>query len=1115
MKNLKNLRQVLKRSTFSQLFMLLVVAILAFASCAREESVINKSGAFVKTLNVSAYPVDSLTKSDVIFNQVATLSSSSLDLDLTFTPITYCNIKLSNSKIYIKEDDDLEAIVVSSKVLSKTPYKRDNTEGEDVVEEVTLSDGQIATLMYGYNFEYYSSTENDGATPHAVIDSVSFHSIQIDDLETRTDSTNTYRATLVFKVNYSHVGTTFTDETHSIMAKPWYYKIVTEDPLIVENVEYKDGKYVGCPIEAYEVTEVVTTNKGVTSTKYRVDLNSEFIAPEYREQLTLDSLFNENSTGKFEEKKFSETKNNDGFTIRTMSGTYTSTNTGKEKKTVIENTVNFNYQYPVMLETQYGTHTVDPISLKFEELGFSIVRNKQTETSISFNTVNSVQAILGTCELEITDETVGLIMEQTPTPDVIKVDSIYTLKGNGDEYIVEKKIIYNNGKTTVSNYSYISTHSINAINFGEVITSNTNNWNASPIKLLNTESKEDEKKFSETTKFAINNQTKTWQSNATNNSEQGNFTFKETTPIVKFIDGKIEKTFPERKYKLTDVGATLSNSATEVTRNGKVYNAYAYNYTISANWNSTTNENVTSEGLLLVEKDVIGDATYTTSKTWNGNTVTLKVIKRTPHSLEEDVVETYTKNFTVSMSNLSNDKLYAENTNFATTSSFTTANSSTDDGYWKTNTRTRSFKYTLTNQAVSREMPIDVTDAVIIFNDGTFSHTFDISLTVNKSEKFENSRIDGLYTVTPHVLTVNASADGVSISKQGKTDIYVKTPVTVKNYTKKTVVYNDGTVDFILTKQMSDNTTQTITASDTYGSRFAFNFKGASPQTKVVTDVTHTASSNILSPTTNSNNKDKWQVSVSSNTYQHILDNRNAQDKVATPFGYNSYVAIYSDTDLGNVNFNAPNIKVYNKSFNLNELGLNNGYFEYNANISIEATITGDEGGYTTNLSVIHTLKVKNTEPEGPHLGKPKSFYVSATYDPTTKVSRRAFCFNWEDGVTYAVCDYETMLPENNEFKYEISSYSGYNSVGYNKNTSSWEPARGSDDSDAIRWYNSNTELVSAIDKAVSCKAIGWKNIVDDKYALIIPGYTYTINGYEITVQAPNGETVTFNSQYK
>ena len=521
-----------------------------------------------------------------------------------------------------------------------------------------------------------------------------------------------------------------------------------------------------------------------------------------------------------------------------------------------------------------------------------------------------------------------------------------------------------------------------------------------------------------------------------------------------------------------------------------------------------------SNGTLFIEKDVVGKSTYTTSKTWSGNTVTVKVVKTTPHSLDEDEVETYTQNFTVSMSNLSNDKLYAENTNFTTTSSFYPTNTSNNDGFWTINAKKRSFTYSLSNNDVSRNMPLEVNDAVITFDDGTFSHTFDISLNVNKSEKFNNSFVDGLYTVTPHVLTVTATTEGKSLSTTGQTDIYVKTPVTVKDYTKRTVVYDDGSVDFILVKNMSDNTTQTINASSTYGSRFAFNFKNATPQTKVVTNVNHKASSTTPSPTTSANNQGKWSVSVSSNTYNHILDNQIAKDKVESPFTYSSFSAIYNDEDLGNVSFNAPSVRVSNKDFSINELGLSNGYYEYNANISVNAIVTGDEGSYSTDLGVTHLLKVKNTEPDGPHLGKPKSFYVSATYDPTTKVTRRAFCFNWEDGVTYAVCDYETMLPNNNEFKYEISSYSGFNSVGYNKNGSKWQPARGSDDNDAIRWYDSNSSLISAIDKAVSCKAIGWKNIVNDKYSLIIPGYTYTINGYEITVTAPNGEAVTFNSHY-
>lgn len=153
--------------------------------------------------------------------------------------------------------------------------------------------------------------------------------------------------------------------------------------------------------------------------------------------------------------------------------------------------------------------------------------------------------------------------------------------------------------------------------------------------------------------------------------------------------------------------------------------------------------------------------------------------------------------------------------------------------------------------------------------------------------------------------------------------------------------------------------------------------------------------------------------------------------------------------------------------------------------------------------------------PLSPHLGKPKSFTVSASFDPA-KATRRVFLFMWEKGVTYAVCDYETMLPQNSNLMYKIDTYSGYNSVGYDKNNSAnhWQPARGVDSSDAIRWYFANGSLMSAIDKSLSCKVIGWKNIVNGDYALNIPGYTYVIDGYDITIKAPNGAKATFNSHY-
>ena len=286
------------------------------------------------------------------------------------------------------------------------------------------------------------------------------------------------------------------------------------------------------------------------------------------------------------------------------------------------------------------------------------------------------------------------------------------------------------------------------------------------------------------------------------------------------------------------------------------------------------------------------------------------------------------------MSDLSNGDIYASNTDFKANKSETSnTSSSSTDGHFKISTRTRSYDYIVSNNEKSRTMTTTLKDGEVTFDNGEYSTTFDVSLSLSETEELGTTTTSGNYLVTPHTLKLTASTvDNKTLKAQGITNIYVE--------------------------------------------------------------------------------------------------------------------------------------------------------------------------------------KEEEKEPEQPHLGKPKSFVVTATFDPTHKVTRRAFCFNWEDGVTYAVCDYETMLPTSSDFMYQVDDYHDYNSVS-NTKQGKWVPARGSDDSDALRWYSSDGSLISGIDKAITCKTIGWKNIVKGKYALVIEGYTYEINGYTITVTAPNGEKVSFNSHYK
>lgn len=1070
-----------------------------------------------RTLTAVPSVTDTLVKSTGVFNQISTLYDEKDDLLMNFQPTAYCNVSLSLPGINVKSAEELGVEVSKEYLSSQTPYKSGTTFGKDIVKVFEFTDGQTVTVSYGWRYTGVIVGTDTLATPHVEIGEVTYERAILDQFEAKTELEDPYRMTLAFLASFTSKGVSGREITDKARLKPWYRKVVTSEAVKVESVSYT-GRFIGCPYTAYEITEKVKTNLNEFSNTYKVDLALNITAPEKREQPSLDSLFAKVSTGTIAEKKFSETKNSDGFTVRTMTGTYNSVNTGTEKKTSVENMVSFTYQFPVKFESSYGTYQITPLALSFEEYGFTATKISETDEVKTYKTVNSIVGKIGTCTLDVIDEEVTLKIQKDKAPDVVEVDSVYTLSGSGDEYVVEKKVIWSDGSSTTSQYTYTGRHQAAGIDFGEVVTTSLN-WKENTLTRVSQTSETEEKKFSSKTKFTIVYTTSNWQSTATNGTQNGTFKFKETSPFVTFTDGDIKKTFPERKYTLTGQGADVAQSYNIVIRNSVSYKAYDYDYTVKAGFGGAPEETLVSEGMLLVKADETGEPVYSTDQTWNGNTAILKVVKTTPHSYAEDEVETFSIDFTVGLTPFTDGKVYAENTNFSATGTNTETNGTAERTPWLIKSSSREYTYTLTNGSVTRnDLKTTLTDGTITFDNGEFSHTFNLRMTVNKSESFGTARQEGNYNVTPHKLTLTATTGSKSVSQTGTTDIYVKREASVTGHTEKTIVYPDGTVDAEVKITKDDGTSQIYKASDSFGSRFAFNFTNASPQEKVVSNVKHNASGSLGNPTTTTAKQGKWTVTTYSYPYNHVLSNGVAADVVNSSYGYKNYQFVYQDDNIGAITVPMATVTMSHKSLNIVEGTTSDGYVKHNANVVVNGSARGTEGSYTKDLSVTHILKIKDEsgkEPEPPHFGKPKSFKVTATYDPTSNVTRRAFTFNWESGVTYAVCLYETELPSESDFMFKADSYTGYNSVGYDVNNSNhWQPARGSDDSDAIRWYKSDGALMSAIDKDLSCMVIGWKNIVNGKYALEIPGYTYTINGYNITVKAPSGKTVTFNSHH-
>ena len=885
-----------------------------------------------RTLVVTPTVDDTLGKSTATISQQATFYHQKTNMRILNAPKLYVYAVLLKQRIDVAKAENLPVTVVKSYVRSRTPSRHGLIVSEDVVKVFELSDGNVLEVYYGWQYTAVILENDTLALPHGEFSSVDFYSAQYEHYGVKTDVEDPYLMRLIIHANLVTKGVSGQQTNQLLRLKPWYEKVISSDPIKVENVSY-EGVYSGCPNPVYVLNETVKTNKGLSSSSHRANVVLTVSAPNEREQPSYDSLFEAKSTGKLTLAKVSEIKNEDGFTMRTMSGAYVSSVSGKEIGTVVENTAYVTLQYPIKFESSYGSYDIAPINLSFDELEFKVTKISETDEVKNFSAVNRIQGKLGSCTLDVVDEKVLLRLQKSKPNFVVAVDSVYTLTGDGDVYNVNKEIIWSDGTKTHYNYSYTGEHEAKAYDFGEVVT-NSLAWSVGSLNHGSKSQKTEEKKFSDVTKFVAVYTTTDWQSVATCGTQHGTFSFKETVPVVTFVDGKVQKTFAQRSYAMVGLGATLATNYNIVVRDAVSYKAYDYSYKVNATFNGGTSEQLTSYGKLLLTADEVGQAKYEPILTWNGYTATVKVVKTIPHTYAQDEVETFTESAILSLSDLTDKRIDAENTNFKVSETLTESSQTIKNNPWEKVLRERPFNYLVSNGAVVRsDLSTTVKDAVITFNDGVFKHTFDLKLDVTHKENFEGSYRDGDYDVTPLRLTVVATSNGKALQTMGVTNIYVK---------------------------------------------------------------------------------------------------------------------------------RAPE------------------------------------------------------EPDGPNLGKPRAFYATATFDPSAQITRRAFVFLWEQGVTYAVCPYETMLPATADFKYKTDTYSGYNSVGYDlQNADHWQPARGSDDADAIRWYYSNGSLMSIIDKNLTCKFIGWKNVVNRQYALVIPGYTYTMDGYNIIVQAPNGATVTFNSHYE
>jgi hypothetical protein len=732
----------------------------------------------LRTLTVSATPKDTLIKSDVNFAHTAVMQygdEAGMRYDLTLNPSAYAYVRQSKDRMDVSSELEIPTTLVKSEVIEDKPFNNGTTLGRDKHVRNTFADGNVDDIYFGYRYLAIISGGDTLATPHIVFNELKLDSIHIEKFGEQTALDKPHKLTHHYSLSFTTKGVSNRETTSTVVMRPWRVKSITD----VEQVKTGEPSYqinwVGCPITKLNLVQSTPTNKGVVTVTETFDVTFNVTVPEAREQASLDSLFSKTSKGELKYAAIGDTvKHVNGFQSLNYAGGYTSRNKGLENGSNVETTATITASMPVKFSNKWGSVDIKPLEPTFEEGGFVVTSVSQDADYHMFKTVNTIIPHLGDCTMDALDEVVKIKVAKDKAE--IWVDSVFVKKGNGDKYTIDATFYGSKGSKREMTWTYDGRHSASAKNFGEKITSSLN-WNASALKDNGTSKENDKKEFTPDTYFEATYTATEKISNASNGAESGVFTFSETHPIVTFVHGETKIEFDERPVVLTAQAPVPAANYNVVVRDGVSYKGYTYNMTAGVVFDGEAEGDVVSQGLLLMVADEVGETSYKDEYVWNGNVLTATVTKTTPHTFADDEVETYTKAVTVSMGDLSDDKVYAENVNFTVTPSNSEKSDDDKDGVWTITKRVRNYTYTVSNGSASRQMTNEVVDYVLVFNDGTHSHTFDGKLNVSNADNFGNSYADGDFTVTPLTTTVTAVATGngaPTLTTKGVTSIYVE-----------------------------------------------------------------------------------------------------------------------------------------------------------------------------------------------------------------------------------------------------------------------------------------------------------------------------------------------------
>ena len=130
-----------------------------------------------RNLEVTTSVDDHLGGSTVTFDQSSSIDTSEDGTEVThFEPSAYLNVVLEKEHIEVANAGEIDVTLAGEETVSENDFSEGVTLGKDVVKKFTFSDGQVATVSYGWRYDKAVIAGNEDYAPHLEIAKVVYSS---------------------------------------------------------------------------------------------------------------------------------------------------------------------------------------------------------------------------------------------------------------------------------------------------------------------------------------------------------------------------------------------------------------------------------------------------------------------------------------------------------------------------------------------------------------------------------------------------------------------------------------------------------------------------------------------------------------------------------------------------------------------------------------------------------------------------------------------------------------------------------------------------------------------------------------------------------------------------